>query len=230
MKKAIFLLSLLFLLYGCGEENPVPVVPENPAVATLVFPYENSLCNEGTNITATESTVLFEWKASEYTDMYELTLKSLTTGTITSHQTSKTEISIILNRGTPYSWYVISKSNTVSVTARSATWKFYNAGEAIRSYAPFPAEIISPAMAVTINAAAGVITLDWNGNDVDGDIAGYDVYFGTTATPSIFRSDLSESILNNVPVSSNTIYYWKIITKDLRGNKSDSGVFQFKIL
>jgi hypothetical protein len=230
MKKALFLISLLFLLNRCGKEDPVPDVPENPTIANLVFPYENSLCNEGTNITASESTVLFEWEAGEYADKYVLNLKNLTTGVITTHQTSDTEIPVILFRGTPYSWYVVSKSNSVAATATSAIWKFYNAGEGVRSYAPFPAEILIPSMASTVNSVSGMITLDWNGSDVDGDIEGYDVCFGTTTTPGIIYSNVNESILNNVPVSSNTIYYWEIITKDSHGNKSYSGVYQFKVL
>ena len=228
MKKALFLLCLLLLLYGC-EKKPVLIIPENPTKAILVFPYENSACNEGTNLTILESTVLFEWEAGKNSDKYELMLKSLSTGAITTCETSNTEVPVILKRATPYAWYVISKSNSVSDTARSATWKFYNAGDGIKSYAPFPAEIISPAMAATISTASSVITLDWNGSDVDGDITGYDVYFGTIAAPGIFKSDQPESILLNVPIASKTIYFWKIVTKDSRGNKSDSGVYQFKI-
>jgi hypothetical protein len=187
------------------------------------------LCNEGLSITSNESSVLFEWESGNNTDNYELRIENLTTGNISTHQTSNTEISVSLKRATSFAWYVVSKSNSVSETAQSVTWKFYNAGEGVESYAPFPAEIISPAMAETITTAPSEITLDWNGSDVDGDITGYDVYFGTTTTPGIIENDLRESILINVPVSSNTIYFWKIITIDARGNKSDSGVYQFKI-
>jgi hypothetical protein len=34
--------------------------------------------------------------------------------------------------------------------------------------------------------------------------------------------------LNGVAVSSGVTYYWKIVTKDIQGNISDSGIFQFK--
>lgn len=230
MKKALPFLILLFLVYGCGKDDPKPDDnTEIPVAVTLVFPYENSLCNEGTNVTDTVSTVLFEWDAADYTDEYDLNVKNLTTGATSTHQTSNTEYPVVLNRATPYAWYVVSKSSSVADTAQSVTWKFYNAGVAIESYAPFPAEIISPGMAVTISAPTGVVTLDWNGSDVDGDIVGYDIYFGTATPPGIAESDHSESILVDVPVSSNTIYFWRVITKDSRGNKSDSGVYQFKI-
>ncbi len=229
MKKAFTFIFFICIILGCSDDNSFPDLPKIPSVTKLIFPYESSVCNVGTNITANESTVLFEWEEGVYTDNYELKLRNLETNDLTSHYSSDPEISIVLKRGTPYEWFVISTSNSVIDTAQSATWKFYNAGEAIESYAPFPAEIISPTMAETITTTASELTLDWNGSDVDDDIVGYDVYFGTSTSPEIIQNDITESILNNVSISFNTIYYWKIITKDSRGNTSDSGIYQFKI-
>lgn len=229
MKKDLTIICFLFILLACSDDDSFPDLPKIPSATKLVFPFESSVCNEGTNITATESTVLFEWEEGVYTDNYELKLRNLATNDLSSHNSTDPEISIVLKRGTPYEWYVISTSNSVIETAQSTTWKFYNADEAIESYAPFPAEIISPTMAETISTTASEITLDWNGSDVDDDIVGYDVYFGTSTSQEIIQNDLNESILNNVPISLNTIYYWKIITKDSRGNTSDSGIYQFKI-
>lgn len=230
MRKALFYIAILILLLGCGKNSSAPDTAKIPTSAKLIFPFENFLCNEGANITPTESTVLFEWKEGENTDKYELVLKNLTTQKFTSYSTADTRIPIVLERLTPFKWYVVSKSNSVTDTAHSEIWKFYNAGPATTSYAPFPAEILSPAMAETITTAADVISLDWVGSDVDDDIVGYDVYFGTSDSPPIIETDLKESILNNVSITPDTVYYWRIITKDSTGNTSDSGVYQFKIL
>ncbi|WP_297707148.1 hypothetical protein [uncultured Eudoraea sp.] len=231
MKNKIFIICLYMMLIGCsnsGDDNDTePVL--NPTAVTLVFPYEDSLCNEGTNVTETESTVLFEWQPSDHTDTYALQLKNLSSGITTSHDTSNTELAIVISRATPYEWYVISQSNTVGETAQSQTWKFYNAGEGVQTYAPFPAEIIYPLMAQIISTTESQIYLKWKGTDVDDDIIGYDVYFGTTEQPDIFVSGHDSGILNDVPVATNTIYYWKVVTKDSEGNSSDSGLFQFKI-
>jgi hypothetical protein len=129
-----------------------------------------------------------------------------------------------------HNWYVISKSST-STTSQSSKWKFYNASEGIQSYAPFPAEAVYPnsEQIPLVIPAATKINLEWSGSDIDDDIVSYDVYFGTTNPPSLLVSNLEDSILNDVPISSGTIYYWKIITKDSLGNSSDSGVFQFKV-
>ncbi|GAA4277082.1 hypothetical protein [Aquimarina mytili] len=233
MKKLIFLFSLIILLPNCSsdsdESGNEQQTTQNPTASKLIFPFENSLCNVGTNITSTESTVLFEWESSANTDSYELELTNLTTGDTSIHQSTETQTPIVLSRGTPYSWYVISKSNAITETAQSAIWKFYNAGDAIESYAPFPAEAISPAMAESVRVTTNELILDWRGTDVDDDIVGYDLYFDTTATPEIIANDIEESTFS-VSIASNTIYYWKIITKDSRGNTSDSGLFQFKIL
>jgi len=94
---------------------------------------------------------------------------------------------------------------------------------------PFPAEIITPQMAETINSVSGVLTLDWNGSDVDNDIIGYDLYFATTNLPDLFESNLQESVLTDVQVESDSIYYWSVTTKDTQGNNSESGIFHFKI-
>ena len=82
-------------------------------------------------------------------------------------------------------------------------------------------------MAETINTTSNEITLVWNGNDVDDDIIGYDVYFGISTPPQQHVNDLTESSL--VVSIAADIYYWKIVTKDAQGNTSDSGVFQFRI-
>lgn len=231
MKKPLVLFAVLFLLLGCEKEVPLPVLNMgNPTEALLIFPYENSECHEGTNITATESTVMFEWSQAANSDSYDLVLKNLSTNDETTYMTSENELPIVILRATPYAWYIISKSNAVNSTAQSETWKFYNAGDGITSYAPFPAEIISPAMAEIISTAPTEITLDWDGSDVDDDIMGYDVYFGTTNPPDLLAGNVQESSLTEVPVSPDTIYYWSVTTIDEHGNSSESGIYQFKIL
>lgn len=232
MRKVLIIFGLILLQYGCSSNNDSDTmetdVLNDPSSARLIFPHENSLCNEGTNITDTESTVLFEWWASNNTDSYNLTLKNLTTGVISNYPTTSNEIPIVLTRATPYEWYVISESNQVVTTAQSSIWQFYNAGEGIQTYPPFPAEISSPEMAETIITEESEISLVWIGHDLDEDIIGFDIYFGTDNPPAILISDLVESTLI-VPISSATIYYWYVITKDAEGNNSNSGIYQFRI-
>ena len=230
MKKLIYSL-IVFVLISCGggsDDTELTPTQKNPETAILVYPEQNSECTTGTNVTATNSTVEFEWNKSDHTDSYELTLKNLETTNTSTHTSSSNKLSIELLKGTPYSWYIVSKSNSVSNTAETVTWKFYNAGDGTVSHAPFPADVIAPAHNISI-AATDKVTFDWNGSDVDNDIATYDMYFGTTSSPPSFKTDHSESSLIDVAVTSGTTYYWYIITKDEQGNNSQSETFKFSI-
>lgn len=235
MRQTLYIICLAFFILGCsqssndkieGGENPTNTGNEGTDLGVkLFFPQENMLCNEGTKLTPTESTVFFEWQANN-SDNYKIVIENLLTGTIIEQETPEDIIPIVIQRATAYSWYVETKSG--GKTEQSATWQFYNAGPGISSYSPFPAVIITPKMAQSLSATASV-SLQWNSNDVDDDIVGYDVYFGTTEFPDLFASDISATEFN-ASVVSGTIYFWKIITKDSLGNTSDSGVFQFRVL
>ena len=236
MKRFIYIFCLAFLVFGCskssigdentdGENSDGNGEEEVNIGVTLYFPQENMLCNLGTNITPTESTVYFEWKANG-SDSYRVVIENLFTSNIIVEETTEDIIPIVLQRATPYKWFV--ESTKGSVTDKSEIWQFYNAGPGEQSYAPFPAVIVAPTMAQSI-ATTGSVTLQWTGSDVDDDIAGYDIYFGTNESPNLFSSDVTTTELS-VLVSANTIYYWKVITKDSLGNTSDSGIFQFRVL
>lgn len=236
MKHSLYILSLVFFVFGCnndddksggeGEENPDEII-ENITGVQLYFPQEDMLCNEGTNLTPTESTVFFEWEASSYAENYTITVENLSTGSIIQRETTEDIIPIVIERATPYSWYVeYSFGNEIE---KSDVWQFYNAGPGVESHVPFPATIISPNMAQSI-AATSTVTLEWTGADVDNDIVGYDVYFGTESIPeNAYTSNITDTTLS-VPVTSGTIYYWKVVTKDEFGHASDSGIFQFRVL
>jgi hypothetical protein len=231
--RIIYLLIIGLLIFGCGggDDDPTPPTPKNPPVAAeLLSPAQNSECIQGTNATATQSSINFEWKVAAFTDSYELVVKNLKTAASTSYTSTTNSKLVTLNKGTPYSWKVISKSNSVSQTASSTTWKFYNAGDGITSYPPFPAEIISPEMGAFVTVTDAKINLKWSGSAVANNIVGYDIYFGTTSSPAIHKSNHTTTELTNVAVVNNTVYYWKIITKDSNGNTSDSGIFNFKII
>ncbi|GAA3561852.1 hypothetical protein [Snuella lapsa] len=235
MKKTLLYISLFVSVFsiscssGGGDNDPDPEPqPQKPTAASLVFPEQNSECTEGTNLTATSSTITFQWNAGANTDTYELSLKNLITSEVTKHSSTTNQLSIELLRGTPYSWSVTSKSKAVNDTATSATWKFYNAGEGVVNYAPFPAAVVAPVHESNI-ASTTLVTLEWAGSDVDNDIASYDVYFGTTESPALLNSEITTSSLSNVAVISGTTYFWYVITKDQQGNSATSELFSFSV-
>ncbi|MEC3906757.1 hypothetical protein VOI54_06985 [Tamlana sp. 2201CG12-4] len=235
IKYIIASLVLSLYLFNCsssggGDDAPEPKPPagtDPPGAAALVFPNENSECTEGSNLTSTQSTIVFNWNDANNTDTYQLVVKNLETQAVTNYTSTVSEKSVTILRGTPYSWYVVSK-NSGSKTAQSATWKFYNAGEAVSSYAPFPADLISPIYDKTFSASTTSVTLEWTGEDVDDDIKEYKVLFGTASTPTNEQGITASSTLD-VNVSSGNSYYWRVISVDDQNNTSESQIFKFNI-
>ncbi len=223
MKKHLLLLLLCLSVLGCKKPKKV----DPPTKAVLSLPSNNEACTSGTIVSTTLSSIVFKWAASQNAESYELSIKNLETGVTTTQTTTAAELSVTLARNTPYSWTVKSISSKTSTTAQSDTWKFYNVGEALTSYAPFPAEIVTPKMAQRMTPVAGKISLDWTGSDVDSDIANYDIYLGTTTSPTLLKANQVDSALPDVAVNAGTTYYWKVITRDNKGNTSDSGIFIF---
>jgi hypothetical protein len=239
MKKSFIYLIIGIICLPCafncssGGDNPNPnpgpgpEVIDPPGIATLVFPNENSECTEGANATSTESDVTFDWNDAANADSYQLYLKNLDTQASSNYPSSSSQLTLTILRGTPYSWYVVSK-NSGTKTSQSATWKFYNAGDAESSHAPFPAELVNPDMGTSLSASTNSTTLQWKGSDIDNDIVSYDVLFGSTNPPTNNQETTTETSVS-VNVASGTTYYWRIITKDSQNNTSESEVFQFKI-
>ncbi|MDT7827562.1 hypothetical protein RQM65_02645 [Pricia sp. S334] len=210
-----------------GPSTPPPPEPA-PLAATLVFPENNTECNEGEVISDTESSVTFQWNASQHTDSYTVNLKNLDTGTVSPTDAQSNSAVITLLRGVPYQWSVVSKSKSSTKTATSSAWKFYNQGPGIESHAPFPAEAVSPKRGITV-ASTDAITLTWAGSDVDNDIKEYEVFFGSNKDAMVSLGMTSTTEKQNVAISPKTVYYWKVTTLDKAGNSSGSDLFDFQV-
>lgn len=230
MRNILLLIPLILIAASCKKKNDVTVEPpaKNLAKAELALPAQNEPCTNGTEISDTQSSILFKWNAATNAESYDVVLKNLETNLSTTYAAgANLQLAVILARNVPFSWYVVSKSATINLPAQSDTWKFYNSGLATVFYAPYPADALVPAMGAKLTAVNNKIILDWNGSDADNDIVAYDIYFGTTATPVLLSANVINSILADVAVNANTLYYWRVTTKDAKGNTSDSGVYQF---
>lgn len=213
---------------GGDDDEPIEIM--GPSAATLVFPEDNSECNTGVVNTEdnTLSAVTFQWNASQNTDRYTITVTNLNTNTSNFANSDTNEVTVTIARGTPYSWSIISRGNATTETAESAVFRFYNEGPGIENYAPFPAEAVAPARGVNLPMSTATITLEWSGSDVDNDITGYEVFFGTEENPTTSIGSGAETSIADVPVTTGT-YYWTVVTTDSAGNTSTSEVFSFKI-
>jgi len=207
------------------EQADVETV-DAPTAATLIYPENNTECNEGLIISETETDILFKWQAATNASSYILVITDLNSGELREIKTTETEIFIRVLRATPYAWYVKSLLGGTTETAESQTWKFYNAGLPELSHPPFPAEALNPQSGTSVEE--GTINLQWEASDVDDDIVSYKIYFDTTSPPIAEFGDSNINTLQ-VNVNSGNVYYWKVITKDAIGNASDSQIFQFKV-
>ena len=74
----------------------------------------------------------------------------------------------------------------------------------------------------------GAAALRWNGSDADGDFLSYNVYVDQKDATTLVNENSTENLYTITNTSTGT-YYWKIISKDSKGNKSESDLFYFKV-
>ena len=220
-------LFLLVIATSCNDDDEIASVEVNPpSEAMLIFPENNTVCNEGTIVSETQTDVLFRWEELTYATSYVLKIVNLNDGTARNISTNETEFLIRIDRGTPYSWSVKSIVSGSNVVAQSPVWRFYNAGLAQESHPPFPASVVSPQSGSSVNQ--GTISLQWNASDIDDDIATYTVLFDIV-NPPIAEAGTTRNSNLNVSATSGQVYFWKVITTDDAGNASESQVFQFVV-
>lgn len=227
MRKYISVLLIASALFSCAI--PADLLLPAPEAATLLAPATNEACAAGTVLSDSITKIKFSWTSVATAESYDITIKNLLTGTSVTQGATTNTIEVAVKRNTPFSWFVTSKSTLTTKTKDSNTWKFYTTGPVQIFYTPFPAEAISPTIGQQITG--NKVSLRWKGADVDNDISAYDVYFGTDANPPIIQSKLAASTTSiaDLSVVAGTKYYWKVVTKDAKGNSASSEIFQFTV-
>lgn len=228
MKKIVYLI-LLCGIWGCGKKGAVVDQPKAPGKASLIFPSENALCESGSVLSSTQTTVTFSWGAATDTEGYEVRIKNLLTNNTTTVNAAGTQIDVQLTRNTPYSWSVLAKNSKSAVIVQTDPWKFYVAGEGKLSYSPFPAALVAPSFGQKLASGTSKISLQWSGADVDNDILSYRIYLGMDTNPKLIKDNLTEMSLADVGLTAAGTYYWKVTTVDRQGNTSESELFQFSL-
>ncbi len=231
MRYSFLTIALGLLIAGCSgskKSDNISPPPPGPKAVTLIFPAQNAVCVSGEVISASQSTIQFQWNNGVNADSYVLVTKNLLTGDTLATSAGSNSADVTVSQNTPYSWYIVSKSNQSSSTVKSDTWKFYNSGAGITTYAPFPADNLSPATGNTVTVpSSGKISLSWQGSSVDNDIVDYDIYFGTATSPPLYKSHNTSQSISNIAANSKTTFYWKIVTRDSNNNTSTSDVAEF---
>ncbi|MDF4201805.1 hypothetical protein PXD56_02485 [Maribacter sp. SA7] len=227
MRFLVAVLCLFMAVTSCKKKSAA----NPPEAVFLVFPEENSECTTGVSLGEETSQVEFRWNLADNTETYELRVTNIATGTVQTIVTASSSAKLPLAKGEQFSWFVRSRNSEIDETVSSQEWYFYNAGSR-STFAPFPATIIAPASSDNVfKDINNEVELSWSASDLDDDIASCEVYFSVETPPIDLIRELSSTVTSvKVSVTSDTVYYWKVIVIDQEGNRSDTGVYSFKVL
>lgn len=246
MKKIFLIITLVSFIVACGgggDDAPPPVVVNPPAAANLTFPANGEICAIAKDLTGNDGdpnrtyTVEFKWTGDATTSSnvkYTLTLTNTDSDTSADFETTASSSDVTLDitgiiPGGDYSWQVVASKDGTSETTASAIQTFKAAGVAQVSFAPNTANPVSPNRNQVLASTTTSVTLEWTGSDQNNDINEYDVYFGEANPPTDVVTVPSTTTTRVVTTTANTIYYWRVITRDVVGNESSSAIFQFTV-
>jgi len=215
----------IFLLIGvsCKKES----IPD-PEASVLMGPLNNDNCSTAVRISDQRSQVNFSWQEAMHTDEYELVVRDILTNVDQKKVTIRLFASVILDNGKQYVWWVNTKSEQSETITKSDVWTFYLEGQRTTSNFPFPAKLLSPENNSQVSLVDGKLTLRWETVDLDNDIESYDIYMGADPDELSLVAENLTSTSIPATLNSDQYYYWKVVTKDERGNVSESliGVFR----
>jgi hypothetical protein len=142
---------------------------------------------------------------------------------VSSGQSSITYDPGTMNYNTKYYWEILAWDNHGESTT-GPTWDFTTGSEPNDPpYVPSNPNPADQSTEVDLNA-----DLSWTGGDPDpGDTVTYDIYFGIASDPPLYESDYNTSSYDPGTMSSNTKYYWKIVSKDNHGTYTAGPVWDF---
>lgn len=226
MKHFIFYIVIGFLSISCSSggdnlaaDNTKPIAP------TLVAPANNKLC--------LDNSVDFQWNfpvaANNNTTSYQIQIAkdNQFTQIVKSINAVSDFQTIQLEKNTAYYWRIKATDSQNSLSDYSTTFKFYTAGEAVTNHLPFLPELVLPIFNAVLNTAT--TKLSWTATDADAtDVLVYDVYFGTTTTPTQKISENLTTTTLNVNLNTGKEYYWKVVVKDNKGGETTGQIWKFK--
>ncbi len=153
------------------------------------------------------------WQSSANALGYDVYLDSVNppTTVVSSSQAGTSYGYSGLANNTTYFWKVVAKNGPEATTATGSPWSFTTVLNAPGSFGP-----VSPANGAAHQALSG--SLSWQSST---GATGYDVYFGTSNPPPFVSGNQPGTTLSYGPLTTNTIYYWKVVAKN--ANDSTAG-------
>ncbi len=209
----LILLMLLALFYGCGQyvadpgTHDNPVDPGNPGAPTVPF----SPSPEDNAINVPVHTVL-SWAATDpEQDVLSFDVyfgKTTSPELVSENQSSTSYTTPRLENSMRYYWRVIVSDGVHAIS--SPLWSFKTTP--VPNNAPN-----APGSPVPSTNATGIDMLpklSWSASDPDDNPLTFDLYFGTTSNPPLFKSDLDTNLYNLGNSGFAVTYFWKIAASD----------------
>lgn len=233
----IFIYLIVVSCSGGGDEptptptpnptpNPTPEAQNTaPSVPGLVSPTPAQLC--------ISNTVVFGWNVSVDAEsnnpiVYQLQIATdnlFTQNVITKEISTPTHTELLV-KGKAYYWRVKATDSKGAASAYSTVSSFFTEGTAVTNHAPFLPQLVAPVANAIITLTT--TTLKWTGSDIDNDVLSYDVYLGTTSSPSTKVVDNKTTTSYDATLQATTIYYWKVVVKDAKGGETQGQVWSFR--
>jgi hypothetical protein len=88
--------------------------------------------------------------------------------------------------------------------------------------------VVAPADGTTIKVSGTTTDLTWASTNEDNDAPLADVYFGTSATPPLYKA-ANSSLTLTVPVVQGKTYYWHVTMKDAHGVMTTGTTWSFTV-
>jgi hypothetical protein len=87
---------------------------------------------------------------------------------------------------------------------------------------------VQPAPYDNQSAVSVHTSFSWNASDSDGNLAEYDVYLGTTSSPPLVASELTEKAYTPAaPLAPLTQHYWRVVARDALDLETSSATWTF---
>lgn len=218
MRDILFLSLAVILMVSCKKETTKP--------AMLIYPQQNEVCTQGRKMDDKKSSVLFKWHPSVGAKSYIIEVTNIYTGEIIQKESELTEIDIVLNHSTAYSWQVFSRS-TKKKDGKSELFKFYIAGTEFSYINLLPVLENYPAHKSSVYNK-DKINISWIEKTMNERVK-YDFYFGTQLPLPLLKENLNEKTVTDISIKPGRQYFWKVVSKDNEGNSVESSTFQFSV-
>jgi hypothetical protein len=206
----------MFTIQSCvKDESPTPVIYKAAVITNPTPAVGDVLPQSGTSYT-------LKWEGTTSTT-WDVYFGPAGNVALYKSGVSGNSLTVTVADGGAFEWYVRTKdangivSSNITGPARDP-WYFYI------NTAPTAPTLDSPVDGATDVDVTG--SLDWTSDDAEGDDITYDVYFGTSPTPALVASGLTDPTYSPTMAAS-TVYYWKVVATDSHGYTSESATHSF---